>query len=127
MGEVHRAFDTRMCDRPVALKLLSAELSADVVYRARFRRECELVALLREPHVVPIHEYGEIDGGLYLDMRLIARDGPFAPSRAVAVVEQVAAALDAAHGVHLCAGTAVRRRPPGAGQLPGQVPGHGGG
>ncbi|OBI19499.1 serine/threonine protein kinase, partial [Mycobacterium sp. E2462] len=61
---------------------------------------------LREPHVVPIHDYGEIDGQLYLEMRLIEgvdldtlleRDGPLPTPRAVALIHQVAAALDAAH------------------------------
>lgn len=106
MGEVWRALDTRKRDRVVALKLLPAHLSADEEYRARFRREAEIAAVLREPHVIPIHEYGEIDDRLYLDMRLvdgvdlatvIERAGPLDPVRAVAIVEQVAAALDAAH------------------------------
>jgi serine/threonine protein kinase len=59
--------------------------------------------------VVPIHHFGEIDGRLYVDMRLIdGRDlqsilaeGPMAPARAVMVVEQVAEALNAAHRVGL--------------------------
>ena len=58
-----------------------------------------------EPHVVPIHSFGEIDGRLYVEMRLIeGRDlhsllteGPLIPARAVAIIEQVARALDAAH------------------------------
>ncbi len=61
---------------------------------------------LTEPHVVPIHDYGEINGQLYLDMRLIdgerfgrraEANGPMSPPRAVAIMRQVAAALDAAH------------------------------
>ncbi len=61
--------------------------------------------------MVPIHSYGEIDGRLYVDMRLIeGRDllqfirdngGSLDPHRAVAVIEQVAAALDTAHEVGL--------------------------
>ena len=105
MGDVFRAFDTEH-NRVVALKLLPEHLSADADFRARFRQEAETVATLRDPHVVPIHRYGEIDGRLYLDMRLVdgedlgavlAREGPLDPARAVAVVEQVAAALDSAH------------------------------
>ena len=55
---------------------------------------------------MPIHDYGEINGQLYLDMRLIdgtnlatvlKRSGPMSPPRAVAIMRQVAAALDAAH------------------------------
>ncbi|WP_372671604.1 serine/threonine-protein kinase [Amycolatopsis kentuckyensis] len=104
MGEVHRAYDTAH-DRVVALKLLSGPNAGDEAFRARFRRESQIVARLREPHVIPIHAYGEIDGRLYLDMRLVEgkdlkellEDGPLEPARAAGIVEQVAGALDAAH------------------------------
>ncbi|PXY32128.1 serine/threonine-protein kinase [Prauserella muralis] len=105
MGEVYRAYDTRK-DRVVALKRLPHTLAADADFQARFRRESRVAARLREPHVIPIHDYGEIDGLLFLDMRLVDgvdlatllhRDGPLEPDRAVRVVAQVAGALDAAH------------------------------
>ncbi|WP_226370232.1 protein kinase domain-containing protein [Pseudonocardia oceani] len=105
MGRVYRAFDTDQ-DRPVALKVLPAALSADPGYRQRFRREAKVASQLTDPHVVPIHRHGEIDGQLFLDMRLVdgddlskvlRRDGPLDPESAVRVVEQVASALDAAH------------------------------
>jgi tRNA A-37 threonylcarbamoyl transferase component Bud32 len=110
MGEVHRAVDTAHDGRLVALKLLPAELSDDPERRARFRREAEIVAGLGEPHVVPVHGYGEIDGRLFLDMELVdgpdlgaylAGGGPMPPALAVAIVEQVATALDGAHGADL--------------------------
>ncbi len=109
MGEVYRAEDTRR-HRVVALKLISGQFSGDPLFRARMQREAEAAGRLTEPHVVPIHDYGEIQGQLYLDMRLIegttlramlTRDGPLAPARAVAIVGQVAAALDAAHATGL--------------------------
>lgn len=105
MGEVYRAHDTTR-DRIVALKLLPPHLAQDPVFQERFRRECKTLARLDEPHVIPIHDFGEIDGQLFLDMRLVnGRDlrvimrerGALEPAEAVALIEQVAAALDAAH------------------------------
>jgi len=105
MGEVYEAEDTRK-RRVVALKLISGQFSGDPTFRARMQREADAAGRLTEPHVVPIHDYGEIDGQLYLDMRLIEgtdlstmlrRTGPMSPARAVAIVRQIAAALDAAH------------------------------
>jgi serine/threonine-protein kinase len=105
MGEVYRAYDTRR-ERVVALKLLRPEVAADPGYRARFQRESRIAARLREPHVIPVHDFGEIDGVLYIDMRLVEgpslRDvldanGALAPRRTVSIVGQVAKALDAAH------------------------------
>jgi serine/threonine-protein kinase len=105
MGEVWRARDTRF-DRLVALKLLPEALDRDAEFSARFRRESHVAARLREPHVVPIHDYGEIDGRLYIDMRLVdgrdlgrvlREDGPLPPARTVALLGQVAEALEAAH------------------------------
>ncbi len=105
MGEVFEAHDTEH-DRVVALKRLATEAAGDDEYQRRFRREARLVARLRSPHVIPIHSYGEIDGQLFLDMRLVGgadleqvlqTEGRLPPARAVAIVEQVASALDAAH------------------------------
>lgn len=106
MGEVYRAYDTKT-DRVVALKVLPPHLAQDTVFQQRFRRESQAAASLSDPHVVPIHGYGEIDGRLYLDMRLIEgktlgdiladRERPIGQELAVKVVEQVGTALDAAH------------------------------
>ena len=58
MGEVWRAHDTET-DRIVALKLLPPAFAEDEVFQVRFRREAHAAAGLIEPHVVPIHHYGE--------------------------------------------------------------------
>ncbi len=108
-GEVYAAHDTEK-DRMVALKLMTAEYSADPVFRQRLFREASTAGRLNEPHVIPIHSYGEIDGQLYIDMRLVegtdlqkllAGTGVLDPSRAVWIIRQVASALDAAHAAGL--------------------------
>ena len=65
-----------------------------------------MAARLQEPHVIPVHDFGDIDGVLYIDMRLVEgaslkdelrANGPLDPGRAASIIAQVAAALDAAH------------------------------
>jgi len=104
MGEVYEAYDTEK-GRTVALKILADAHAQDERFRARFLRESHAAAILQEPHIVPVHDWGEIDGKLYIDMRLVqgktlhelAQQGPLEPSRAVGIVQQIASALDAAH------------------------------
>jgi hypothetical protein len=108
MGEVWRAHDT-VIDRMVAIKMLLPNFAQDEKFDQRFRREARAAARLDNPHVVPIYDVGEIDGRLYVTMRLInGQDlqtlldaGPLKPQRAVAIIEQVAKALHAAHKVRL--------------------------
>ncbi|MFZ0834228.1 MAG: serine/threonine protein kinase, partial [Mycobacterium sp.] len=70
MGEVWRAHDPAV-DRVVALQVLSRNVAGDEVYEERFRREARAAAGLDEPHVVPIFDFGEVEGRLYVTMRLI--------------------------------------------------------
>ena len=104
MGEVWRGHDTTI-DRVVAIKMLLPHYAQDPDFHKRFRREARAAARLDDPHVVPIYDVGELDGRLYVTMRLISGrdlqgvidDGPLPPTRAVHIVEQIASALHSAH------------------------------
>ena len=105
MGVVYRATDVKL-QRPVALKLIVPELAEDTRFRKRFLDESRLAASLDHASVVPIYEAGEQDGQLFLAMRyvdgsdlktLLQRDGPLALERTLALLGQIASALDAAH------------------------------
>jgi serine/threonine-protein kinase len=108
-GSVYLAEDTSTSDL-VALKVLAPTLAQDERFRQRFLRESHLAANLDSPHAVRTFEAGEADGVLYLAMayvrgpdlrRLLQDEGRLEPARAVALVAQVAEALDAAHSVGL--------------------------
>ena len=64
MGEVFRAFDTKL-NRPVAIKFLSAEL-ADAAARRRFQREAQTASSLNHPHILTVHDAGDFEGRQYL-------------------------------------------------------------
>jgi eukaryotic-like serine/threonine-protein kinase len=105
-GRVFRANDT-VTNQVVALKVVASELGENLEFLDQFRRDVPAAAGLNNQHVVPIHNYGEIDGRLYVDMRLIEgsnlgrlirnEGGRILPARAVTIIEQVAAGLDSAH------------------------------
>ena len=105
MGVVYRATHLGL-DRPVALKVIARELVDRRGFRERFLRESRLAARLDHPAVVPVYDSREVDGELIVAMRLvkggdlrklIEREGPLAPDRALDLLGQVADALDAAH------------------------------
>jgi streptogramin lyase/predicted Ser/Thr protein kinase len=105
MSVVYLAHERRL-KRNVALKLLAPELAEDEAFRARLLRESQLAASLDHPNVVPVYEAGEVEGLLYIAMRyvpgtdlkaLLRAEGALAPERALALVDQIASALDAAH------------------------------
>ncbi len=109
MGVVYRAVQLDG-GRVVALKLIASDRASDPEFRERFQREQRMAAAIDHPNVVPVHGVGEEDGELYLAMRyvrgtdlhaLIRREGALEAARAVAIVGQVAAALDAAHAAGL--------------------------
>ena len=105
MGVVYRATHLGL-DRPVALKVIARELVDRPGFRERFLRESSLAARLDHPAVVPVYDSREVDGELIVAMRLIKggdlrrlidREGPLPPHRAINLLAQVADALDAAH------------------------------
>src|SRR5262245_11714971 len=105
MGVVYLAEDLRL-GRKVALKLLTPALAEDEGFRERFLRESRLAASLDHQSIVPIYDAGESEGVLYIAMRyvegsdlgaLLRQEGTLEPARALAIVSQVASALDAAH------------------------------
>jgi WD40 repeat protein/predicted Ser/Thr protein kinase len=105
MGVVYLA-EHRRLERTVAVKVLAPELAGDAAFRARFLQESRLAAGLNHPNVIPIHDADEADGVLFIAMRyvegtdlgeLIDREAPLPTTRALAILSQVAGALDAAH------------------------------
>jgi len=108
MAVVYRAFDERL-ERRVALKLLAPSLAADTAFRSRFIRESRAAAAVDHPNIIPVYDAGDAGGFLFISMRFVQggdvrallEEGPLAPSRAWNIVNQVASALDAAHGHHL--------------------------
>jgi serine/threonine protein kinase len=106
MGVVYRAEETGLGGRPVALKLLPPALAGDPDFRARFLREMRVAAAIDHPNIVPIYRAGEDRGLLYLAMRyvhasdlrrLLEVEGRLDLARALAILDQVARALDTAH------------------------------
>lgn len=92
MGVVYSARHTTL-NRAVALKVLAPELASDKEFRERFIRECELAAAIDHPNVIPVYDGGEVEGVLYIAMRLVKgtdlgatlqRDGALDPDRAAA-------------------------------------------
>lgn len=109
MGAVYLADDPGL-PRRVALKVLSAELSRDPDFRARFVREADTAAALAHPQIVSVYNRGQTeDGQLWIAMQFVdgtdaeaaLRDGTMTPHRAVHIVTEVAKALDFAHANHV--------------------------
>ena len=106
MSAVYRAEHIQL-GRPVALKVLNAEMATHPEAMQRFEREALLSAKIQHPHVVSATDSGRLaDGSLYLVLELVAgrslRDvmsgeGRLPVARALAIIGQIADALDAAH------------------------------
>jgi eukaryotic-like serine/threonine-protein kinase len=105
MGAVYLAANPNL-PRYDALKVLSAQLSANPDFRARFVREADLAARLDHPNIVSIYDRGQTgEGQLWIAMQFVdgtdadkaVRAGTVSPARAVHIVGQAARALDYAH------------------------------
>src|SRR5437868_10413931 len=105
MAEVFLARDL-LLDRPVAIKVLFSEFTADRSFVERFRREARSAANLNHPNIVSIYDWGEEEGTYFIVMeyvegrtlrQVIREDGPVAPRRAAEIGADIAAALGFAH------------------------------
>ena len=101
MGEVFQAYDSKL-DRPVALKLLPAGVACDPDRLRRFRAEARAASSINHPHILVIHDFGEVDGRPFIVTEFVEgetlRDrlarGPLALADAIAH-------RDAGHRAHL--------------------------
>jgi serine/threonine protein kinase len=107
MGAVYRAIHRKLA-RPVAIKLLPAELAARDGVAARFEREARALAQLNHPGIVALHDFGRTDGGhLFIVMEYVdgtdlsrllhAEGGALGVPQALEIVSQVCDALQYAH------------------------------
>lgn len=105
MAEVYLATDTRL-DRPVAVKVMHAELAANTAFVERFEREARAMAGLNHPNMVRVYDYGTDSDSPYIVMEyvrgktlreLLHDSGMPPPDRAAEVIADVAGALQYAH------------------------------
>src|SRR5262249_12882899 len=104
MGEVYRARDTRL-DRTVAIKVLPAELSANLERRQRFEREARIISSLNHPHIFALYDIGQQDGVDYLVLEFLEGEvlahrlerGPVPAEQVLRYGMEIADALDKAH------------------------------
>ena len=104
MGEVYKARDTRL-DRLVAVKVLSAALSASTDGRERFEREAHAISQLSHPNICALFDVGSERGTLFLVMELLEGEtlaaviarGPLPMTQVLHIGGAIAEALAAAH------------------------------
>jgi serine/threonine protein kinase/pimeloyl-ACP methyl ester carboxylesterase/tetratricopeptide (TPR) repeat protein len=104
MGDVYLGHDSRL-DRPVAIKFLSPELAVDRSRLRRFHQEAKAASSVNHPHIVVVHDFGELDGRPYIvtefiegeTLRQRLANGPLPIGDVVDLGVQMASALAAAH------------------------------
>jgi eukaryotic-like serine/threonine-protein kinase len=105
MGAVYKAQD-RELGRIVALKVIRRELASDPAILQRFKQEILLASKVTDRNIIRIFDLGDADGVKFITMEyvegedlrsVLKRDGKLVPAEAVAIMEQVASGLAAAH------------------------------
>jgi serine/threonine-protein kinase len=108
MGVVYKARQPEM-GRPVAIKVLSAEALKVSNILERFKREVDMIAQLEHPHILPVYDYGQVNGSPFIVTRYLAggslssqlRQGTVSQAQLLKCLEQVASALDYAHSLNV--------------------------
>ena len=104
MGAVYKARQTKL-DRLVAVKILPPEVARDPAFAERFMREARSLARLNHPHIVTVHDFGDVDGIYYFTMeyvdgrnlRELLKAGPLPSAQVLAILPQLCDALQYAH------------------------------
>lgn len=105
MGDVYRARDTTL-KRDVAIKVLSEAFATDTDRLARLEREAHLLASLNHPNIATIHSLDQVGDTRFLVLELVKGEsleqrlaaGPLTVEKALDIAQQIAEALEAAHG-----------------------------
>ena len=104
MAIVYKAYHAAV-DRYVAIKIISNQLLENAEFLKRFQQEARVIAKLEHPHILPIHDFGQIDGIPYMVMRYLEagtlkehlRNGPLALPEVDRIFTQLTDALQYAH------------------------------
>ncbi|MCB1919655.1 MAG: protein kinase [Candidatus Competibacteraceae bacterium] len=103
MGQVYLAIQEAL-ERPVAIKVINPSLSVDATFRQRFLKEGKIVARLRHPHILTIHDIGECLNQYYMVMEYVEGgtlknriQKGLSAEQAVNILRQLAGALGHAH------------------------------
>src|SRR4030042_5212235 len=100
MAAVFRAYQPGM-ERYVALKVLPRHFADDPEFSARFQREARILAHLQHPHILPVFDYGQVEGYSFIVMPFVPsgtlteslQDQPLSLPRIRRVISQVGDAL----------------------------------